>query len=76
MKELCIYRKNVTTFYSLRRTFETIGAACGEQVAVDHIMGHLDQSMASVYRQKTFDKPLLKVSNHVRAWLLGRITLH
>jgi integrase len=63
------------TFYSLRRTFETVAAATGQQVAIDHIMGHLDGSMASVYRQKTFDAPLLKVSNYVRDWLLGAISL-
>jgi len=74
LKELRTYRKNVTTFYSLRRTFETIGATAGEQVAVDHIMGHIapTDDMAAVYRQKTFDAPLLKVTNHVRAWLSGR----
>jgi integrase len=74
---LGIYRKNVTTFYSLRRTFETIAATTGEQVAVDHIMGHVAASddMAAVYRQKTFDGPLLKVSNHVRGWMLGKIKL-
>jgi integrase len=73
MKALGIYRKNVTTFYSLRRTFETIGATAGEQVAVDFIMGHIAASddMSAVYRQKTFDAPLLKVTNHVRDWLRG-----
>ncbi|MGD9722907.1 MAG: tyrosine-type recombinase/integrase [Pirellulales bacterium] len=77
MIELGMYRKGITTYYSLRRTFETIGASCGEQVAVDMIMGHCPEStdMAAVYRQKTFDKPLLKVSNHVRDWLQGRVTL-
>lgn len=70
--DLGIYRKNVTTFYSLRRTLETIGATAGEQVALDFIMGHCGQDMASVYRQKVFDKPLRKVTDHVRAWLNGR----
>jgi hypothetical protein len=31
--------------------------------------------MAAVYRQKQFDEPLLKVSNHVRKWLLGKINI-
>jgi integrase len=70
---LGMYRKNVTTFYSLRRTFETIGATSGEQIAVDYIMGHIpaNDDMAAVYRQKTFDGPLLKVANHVRDWFTG-----
>jgi integrase len=77
LKGLGMYRKNVTTFYSLRRTFETIGATTGEQIAVDYIMGHIAPSndMAAVYRQKTFDQPLLKVSNHVRGWLLGEVNI-
>lgn len=70
-------RCGVTTFYSLRRTFETIGAVTGEQLAVDHIMGHVPATsdMSAVYRQKTFDAPLLKVTDHVRNWLLGSITI-
>jgi integrase len=74
LQTLEMYRVRVTTFYSIRRTFETIAAPTGEQVAIDYIMGHIapTNDMASVYRQKTFDAPLLKVTNHVRAWLLGR----
>jgi integrase len=72
-KRLGFYRKNVTTFYSLRRTFETIGASSGDQVAVDFIMGHVAASddMSAVYRQRIYDAPLQKVTNHVRDWLLG-----
>ncbi|HUY93583.1 MAG TPA: tyrosine-type recombinase/integrase [Pirellulales bacterium] len=75
LKELDIYQKNVKVFYSLRRTFETIGATANEQLAVDFVMGHIGTDMASVYRQKTFNAPLLKVTNHVRDWYLGLITL-
>jgi integrase len=75
--ELKIHRKGVTTFYSLRRTFETIGATTGEQLAVDYIMGHTPPAddMAAVYRQKTFNTPLLKVTDHVRGWLNGSISV-
>ena len=68
-----MYRKNVTTFYTLRRTFETVAAASGEQVAVDYIMGHTPATddMAAVYRQKTYDEPLQKASNFVREWFMG-----
>ncbi|HVX10916.1 MAG TPA: tyrosine-type recombinase/integrase [Pirellulales bacterium] len=77
LQELGIYRKYITTFCSLRRTFETIGATAGEQVAVDHIMGHIAPAddMAAVYRQKMFDQPLLKVSRHVRDWLFDNVKI-
>lgn len=58
-------------FYSLRRTFETIGGASLDQVACSSIMGHAPTSddMAAVYRQSITDDRLLAVTNHVRAWL-------
>jgi integrase len=73
VKTLNFYRKGVTTFYSLRRTFSTIGGAAGDKIAVDFIMGHVaaTDDMSAVYRQKTFDGPLKKVTDHVRDWLLG-----
>jgi hypothetical protein len=72
-----MHRNGVTTFYSLRRTFETIGATAGEQLAVDYIMGHTPPAddMAAVYRQKTFNTPLLKVTERVRAWLDGSVSI-
>lgn len=66
-------RTKVTSrsFYDLRRTFETIGGASRDQVAVDSIMGHAPDSgdMAAIYRQGVGDDRLLAVVNHVRAWL-------
>ena len=53
--DLGMYRKNVTTFYSLRRTFETIGATAGDQVAVNYIMGHIpatDDMAQSIVRRR------------------------
>lgn len=76
LKRLGIYRKNVTVFYSLRRTFATIGATSGEQNAVNFIMGHITSDMPSLYRQKIPDAQLLKVANHVREWLLGGVPLN
>jgi hypothetical protein len=35
-----------------RHTFETIGGESRDQVAVNHIMGHADNSMAGVYRER------------------------
>jgi integrase len=63
-------------FYSLRRTFETIvTTASVPQAIVDHIMGHANNDMASVYRQQVFDQQLRDCSEHVRAWYLGKLTL-
>ena len=39
-------------FYALRHTFETIGGESKDQVAVNAIMGHVDNSMSGVYRER------------------------
>lgn len=59
-------------FYALRHTFETIAGATTDQVAVDHIMGHARDDMASLYRERIDDERLLKVTEHVRGWLFGK----
>jgi integrase len=56
-------------FYALRHTFETIGGESRDQVAVDHIMGHARDDMASVYRERISDERLKAVSEHVRMWV-------
>jgi integrase len=58
-------------FYALRHTFETIGGESKDQVAVDHIMGHARDDMASVYRKRISDERLKAVSHHVRKWVFG-----
>jgi len=60
-------------FYGLRRSFETIGAETGNQVAVDHIMGHVPATsdMGAVYRQHVAGTALRQVTDHVREWLFG-----
>ena len=62
---------NRRAFYSLRRTFETIGGASRDQICVDHIMGHSPASddMSAVYRQSIDDDRLRAVADHVRLWL-------
>jgi integrase len=56
-------------FYALRHTFETIGGEAKDQVAVDAIMGHARDDMASVYRERVSDARLKAVTDHVRKWL-------
>jgi integrase len=59
-------------FYTLRRQFEIVAGESRDQVAVDAIMGHVDESMAAVYRQNVVsDDRLHDVVNHVRQWLFG-----
>lgn len=73
--KLCIkygVSRNGRGFYSLRRTFETVAGNSKDQVAVDYIMGHVDESMAAVYRQGIDDQRLIDVGNYVHAWLFPK----
>lgn len=56
-------------FYAIRHTFETIAGECRDQVAVGHIMGHVDSTMAAHYRERISDERLIDASNTVRTWL-------
>jgi len=56
-------------FYSLRHTFETISGESVDQVSTDYLMGHVDNSMAAVYRERISDDRLRAVVNHVHEWL-------
>jgi integrase len=76
--KLGFYEQHVTTFYSLRRTFETIaGAADVNQAVIDCIMGHPAHvsDMAAVYRQRVFNDRLKKCTEFVRDWVEGSISL-
>jgi integrase len=68
LAELKLARKGLN-FYALRHAFETIAGESRDQVAVDHIMGHVRNDMASVYRERISDERLKAVTDHVRAWL-------
>ena len=57
------------SFYALRHTFETVGGDSRDQVAVDAIMGHVRDDMASLYREKIEEDRLEAVTKHVHAWL-------
>ena len=68
---LRLYRTGLS-FYTLRHQFETIAGGCKDQVAVDAIMGHVDSSMAGLYREHIDDARLRDAVNHVRCWLFRR----
>ena len=59
------------TFYALRHTFQTIAGDCLDQVAVNLIMGHCDDSMAAVYRQRISNERLENAADHVHEWLFA-----
>jgi integrase len=72
------HRTGVTTFYTLRRTFETIaGTADVNQFVVDALMGHVADArdMSAVYRQRVFDDQLRKCVEYVRLWYLGKVRI-
>ena len=56
-------------FYTLRHVFRTVADEARDQPAVDFLMGHAANDMASVYRERISDERLCAVSNYVRAWL-------
>jgi len=60
------------TFYDLRHCFATIAGESLDQVAVNAIMGHADETMAAVYRERISDDRLAAVAEHVRGWLLAK----
>lgn len=73
LKTLHINGRKGLNFYTLRRQFEIVGGDSRDQVAVDFIMGHADESMAAIYRQNQIsDQRLRDVVEHVRNWLFGK----
>jgi len=48
-----------------------VAGACGDQVAVNAIMGLVDSSMAAVYREEFQDVRLIKAVETVREWHLS-----
>ncbi|MBU4271527.1 MAG: tyrosine-type recombinase/integrase [Planctomycetes bacterium] len=62
-----------TTFYSIRRTFQTIAEGAHDSTAIAAIMGHTPHvnDMSAIYRQRIDDARLLAVVEHVRHWLFS-----
>jgi integrase len=56
-------------FYTLRHVFRTVADEARDQPAVDFLMGHARDDMASAYRERIGDDRLRAVSDYVRAWL-------
>jgi integrase len=71
LKKLDLYRPGLG-YYALRHTFRTVADEARDQVAVDHVMGHARDDMASVYRERIADDRLEAVAAYVRAWLFGK----
>lgn len=69
LKRLGINGRNRLGFYALRHTFETVAGESRDQVAVDSIMGHVDNSMAGLYRERISDDRLRDAVETVRMWL-------
>jgi integrase len=59
-------------FYTLRHTFRTVADESKDQPAIDHIMGHARDDMASIYRERISDERLKAVTDYVRKWLFER----
>lgn len=61
------------SFYSLRRTYETVAGESLDQPAVDFVMGYVPEQsdLAARYRQRISDERLVAVTNHVREWLFS-----
>jgi integrase len=70
LKELGINRRKGLGFYTMRHVFETIGGESGDQIVVNAIMGHVDSTMAGVYREYISDERLRAVTELIHDWLL------
>lgn len=57
--------------YALRHCFETVAGDCRDQQAIDYVMGHIDSSIGSVYREGIYPVLIKAVCSYVRCWWLS-----
>lgn len=62
-------KRDGLNFYALRHTFRTVADRCKDGPAIDHVMGHSRDDMASLYREEIEDQRLEVVAETVRSWL-------
>jgi len=67
LKELDL--KNGRAFYALRHTFRTVADTSRDTPAIDKLMGHVDESMGELYRERIDDRRLQAVVDLVRSWI-------
>jgi integrase len=70
MRAVGIHRAGIG-HYTLRHVFRTAADGARDQVAANAIMGHVDPSMAAVYREGIDDTRLRAVVDYVHGWLFG-----
>lgn len=51
--------------------FRTVADEVRDKVAIDHVMGHARDDMATAYRERIGDARLQAVTDHARTWLFG-----
>ena len=71
LRKLDLYRPG-RGFYTFRHVVETVAGESCDQVAVDAIMGHARDDMASIYRERISNERLTAVVGYVRSWLFGK----
>jgi integrase len=69
LRKLGINHREGLGFATLRHTFRTVADETERQPAIYRIMGHTQDDMASVYRERISDERLRAVTDYVRDWL-------
>lgn len=59
------------SFYRLRHLHRTLTDECLDWPAANAVMGHTDQTMSGIYRERVSDARIRRVCEYVRGWLFG-----